>query len=100
MSDPDQTREPSTEGKAETPPAPSKSEKPTRSSGRKTSGPSPSPKPTAGARTASGPSRRTPRSSPPGDAGITPAQERKGLSGVAGVDRADPYQQGRRVWPD
>jgi hypothetical protein len=100
MSDPDQTREPSTEGKAETPPTPSKSEKPTRSAGRKTSGPSPSPKPAARARTASSPSRRTRGSSPPVDAGATPGQESKGLSGVAGVDRADPFQQGRRVWPD
>ena len=100
MSDPDQTQEPSTEGTAKTRPAPSKSEKPTRSAGRKTTGPSPTPKPVSRARTSTSPGRRTRSSSPPGDAGATPGEERKGLTGVAGVDRSDPLQHGRRVWPD
>jgi hypothetical protein len=100
MSDPDQTREPSTEGTAETQPAPSKSEKPTRSAGRKTTGSSQSPKPVSRARTSTSPSRRTRGSSPPGQPGATPGEEREGLTGVAGVDRSDPFQHGRRVWPD
>jgi len=100
MSDPDQTPEPSTKATAKTQPAPSKPEKPVRSASRKTTGSSQSPKPVSRARTSTSPSRGTRGSNPASNPGATPGEERKGLTGVAGVDRSDPFQHGRRVWPD
>lgn len=37
---------------------------------------------------------------PPAEQGVIEPRSDRSLPGVAGVDRPDPFQRGRRVWPD
>lgn len=94
MSDPDQPVTDAPEG-ADCTAAKAQPQKRSRPGGSGIGAPVTSPRPTTRSRSAAtrGPK---PPANPAGS--ISAASER--LSGVAGVDRPDPLQHGRRIWPD
>lgn len=99
MSDPDQPVTDAPEG-ADSTAAKAQPQKRSRPGGSGIGAPVTSPRPTTRSRSAATREPKPPVTQPPANpaGSISAATER--LSGVAGVDRPDPLQHGRRIWPD